>query len=310
MPLNPEFALKICPPSGLAIELSSSCNLKCVCCPVGQRKIPSGNMSFADFKTIVALLPKSVMRINFSHRGDPTMNPDFPEMVHYAHRRGFFTDIYTNGLLLDRYTDRLLESGLTTLRVDLDGAIQESYENYRIGSDFYRVKDNLKRLVQRRALDKSRYPQKIYIICVVSSLNEHEITAMQNMARELGVDGILFKTAITNYGTKYYNDEILQNGLLPKNKELRRPKRSKDFICPFLWRGSILYNGDVIMCTADFEGSYLIGNLLRENSFAKIFHGTIAQKIRIKILESRELCETCAVVDENHYLKKISVEFT
>jgi MoaA/NifB/PqqE/SkfB family radical SAM enzyme len=307
---NPELALKISPTRSVSIELASSCNIKCLCCPVGQGKIPKGVMTQQDFEKIVELIPKYVKQIDFSHRGDPTMNPGFPEMVNYAQKKGFVTDLYTNGLILDRYIERLVECGLTTLRVDLDGARKESYEKYRIGSNFQKVKDNVQKLVKARSRSKKKCPEKIYLISVVSSFNEDEIQEMQDMARALGVDGIMFKSAIINYGTKYYNDETVQNDMIPRNKKLWRPERKNGFTCPFLWRGSILYNGDFIMCTADFEGEYIVGNILRENSFKKVYFSHKAQKARERIMKRKGLCRSCAVVDENHYIKDISLQFT
>ena len=309
MRINPKLALRISPPRSLSIELTSSCNIKCLCCPVGQGKIPRAIMSPVDFERILELLPKHVKQIDFSHRGDPTMNPDFLEMVKRAHQRGFVTDLYTNGLILDKYKDRLVECGLTTLRVDLDGATKETYERYRIGSNFQRVTNNIRQLVKERSLAPKRFPKQIYLICVVSSFNEDEIPAMQDLARTLGVDGILFKSAIINYGTKYYNDKAVQNDMTPRNKRLWRAERKNGFTCPFLWRGTILYNGDFIMCTADFEGEYLIGNILHANSFERIYYSREAQAARRKIINRKGLCSTCAVVDENHYLKDISLKF-
>jgi len=310
MRFNPKLALTICPPSALSIELSSRCNIQCLCCSVGQGKIPKGDMSVSNFKRIVNLLPKNIKQLSFSHRGDPTMNVNTPEMIQYAYSKKLVTDLYTNGLLLNNYIEKFINCGLTTIRIDLDGSSKESYESYRVGSNFDRVKKNIRELVTARNSMKKRYPENIYIICVVSSLNEHEISEMQDMAEKLNVDGILFKTAITNYGGKYYNDSDIQNNLVPKNIAFQRQKRKhQGFTCPFLWRGTILHNGDFIMCTADFEGEYRIGNILEENSFEKIYYGRKAHNTRFKILQGDGLCRTCSVVDENHYIKEICRKF-
>lgn len=266
-------------------------------------------MSPETFRRILSLLPKHVKQLDFSHRGDPTMNPDFPDMVATAHEQGFVTDLYTNGYALDKYVDRLVETGLDILRVDLDGASKKSYERYRIGSDFERVRDNVRQLVAARRNSKGKSPKKIYLVCVVSSYNEDEIPAMQEMAKTLGVDGMLFKSAIMNYGAKYYRDQEVQDRMLPRNKSLWRAKRSDGFVCPFLWRGAILYNGDFIMCAADFEAAYLVGNILAENSYEKVFFGPKARAARREMLERKGLCRNCAVVGEDHYLRGISLEF-
>lgn len=306
----PDLALRINPIATVSIEASSACNIHCLCCPIGNNVIEGHNMLLDDFAKILDLLPSHIKGLDFSHRGDPTMNPDFPKMVNLAYKRGLRTDVYTNGLILDKYVPDLVESGLSTIRIDLDGATEKSYLSYRIGSNFEKVKSNIRFLVDSRSKSKGKFPKKIIMICVVSSFNEHEIPEIQNMAESLGVDELLFKTAIINYGTKFYHDIPSQQQIAPRNKAYHRAKRSKDFICPFLRRGAILYNGDLLICCPDFEGEYLLGNILKENSFEKVFYSKKASLFRKQILkQAGSLCKTCAVIGENHYMKSISREF-
>ena len=272
MRVSPDLAFRLYPNKTVSIEASSACNINCLCCPVGNKVIEGRNMSLDDFTRILDLLPPHIERLSFSHRGDPTMNPCFPEMVNIAYKKGLQTDVYTNGLLLDKYIPKLVESGLTIIRIDLDGASEQVYLRYRIGSNFEKVKENIRLLVEARASSKGNFPEKIFIVCVVTAFNEHEIAEIQTMAESLGVDGILFKTAIINYGTKFYYDiPSKQKEIVPTNLAYRRGKRPKRFICPFLWRGAILYNGDVLICCSDFEGKYNLGNILKEIASRRSF---------------------------------------
>ena len=310
MRVNSGAAYLLKPPGSVSIELTSICNIRCVCCPVGQGKIKRGMMSEEIFRHILDLLPNSIRHIDFTHRGDPSCHRDFPKFVRIAHETGRSTQAFSNGLILDRHVDGLVESGLSRLLVDVDGACRESYLNYRVGSDFERVMSNVHKLTEARRRSKGKYPTKIYTLCVVTAMNEDEVPAMQEMARELGVDGALFKTAILNYGTKYYRDKGEQDRLAPKNLEYVRPPRSDDSICPFLWRGTILYNGDFLTCTADFEGIQKFGNILEENSYEKVFYGKRARAIRKQVVDhSGPLCSTCAVIAENHFIPSACVEF-
>jgi radical SAM protein with 4Fe4S-binding SPASM domain len=294
----------------VSIELTSACNIKCFCCPVGNGVVEPRHMSMGDFKAIVDLLPKEVRQLDFSHRGDPTMNPNLVSMIEYASSRGLKTDMYTNGMLLDRYAHELVRSGLTRIRIDLDGASQESYGQFRIGGDFERVRSNVELLVEEREKAGSDSSLRIILICVVTVFNEHEIPAIREMAEALGVDRLLFKAAAINYGTKYYRDEDEQKGIAPKNPEFRRAGRKEDFVCPFLRRGAILHNGDLLVCTCDFEGKLCLGNILEEGSFEKVFFSSQAEKVRRSILDETEpLCQSCPVSGENHYLEEISCKF-
>jgi len=307
----PDWALRLKPSLSISIEASCACNIRCLCCPIGNKHVEGHNMEMEDFEKILDLLPPYLRRLDFSHRGDPTMNPRFVDMVRLAHQKGFHTDIYTNGLILDQYIPDLVESGLDIIRIDCDGATEQSYLNYRIGSDYEKVKSNIRSLVESRAHSQGKFPKRIYMICVVSAFNENEIPQIQDLAKQLGVDKLLFKSAIINYGTKYYHDEAKQDSIAPQNPEFRRGQRPEEFICPFLRRGAILYNGDLQICTADFEGKYILGNILKENSFEKVYFSRKANAIRKKIVnQTGEICKTCCVVGEGHYIESISRDFS
>ena len=268
-------------------------------------------MSIDILSKILNLLPPQIAYLDFSHRGDPTMNPNFPEMVRLARQRGFAVDAYTNGLILDKFIPDLVESGLNVLRIDLDGGTEKSYLQYRQGGDYQRVKDNIRKLVAARARSVNGSPKRIIILCVVTAFNEHEIPRIQKLARELGVDELLFKTAIVKYGAKYYNSAQAQDRIVPQNNAYRRPPRPKNFICPNLWRGSIFYNGDLDICCADFEGTLVMGNILEKNSFNKVYFSRRATKIRKAVLrQAGSICQTCAIVDKSHYIASIGKKFS
>ena len=188
----PNFAVLLAKDTSMIIEVTSRCNLKCLCCPVGNGKIESENMSLEYFKQIVDMLPKRVKNLTYSHRGDPTMNPELSKMIRYAYDNGIRSDVFTNGLILDQHIDELVHSGIYQIRIDLDGANEDSYMAYRKGSDFHRVKENIRKLVEARECSSTGFPKIIGLLCVVTSFNEHEIEDIQNQAKDLGVDRVYF----------------------------------------------------------------------------------------------------------------------
>ena len=96
----------------ITMEVSSGCNLRCAFCPVGNQKVPPALMKLEDHNKIIDLLPRSIKELRYAYRGDPTLNKYFVKMIKYASDRGFKTMISTNGMLIDRYVDQLVESGL------------------------------------------------------------------------------------------------------------------------------------------------------------------------------------------------------
>ena len=119
-------------------------------------------------------------------QGEPYLNPRFFEMIAYAQQKKLYTITSTNGHFLDSDNARkTVESGLDRLLISIDGATQETYESYRKGGNLSRVLEGTRNLVfWKRKLGSTR-PYIVFQFLVVKP-NEHEITAVQNLAKELG----------------------------------------------------------------------------------------------------------------------------
>lgn len=279
---------------GLTLEVSSACNLRCPFCPVGNRKITPIFMDIESHHRIVDLLPKTIKIIRYSYRGDATLNKDFVKMIHYAHLKGFKTDLSTNGMLIDRYIEELIDSGLDRIMFAIDGASQDVQSKYRIGSDLEKIKDNIRKLVDARKNSKNKFPKEIVIQAVVNKYNEHQISDLTKMAKDLAVDKIIFKTLAASFASEFLKSEDVQKDFLPINKKYQR--KQDVLICHFLWETVILANGDVSVCCSDYYGKYIVGNILKENSFEKIVYGRRYNVLRKKILKKQlSICKDCPI---------------
>lgn len=282
----------------LTLEISSACNLKCVFCPVGNQKITPILMNLKDHHKIIDLLPKSIKVVRYSYRGDATLNKDFVKMIHYAYLKGFKTDLSTNGMLIDKYIEELVNSGLDRIIFAIDGATQESQSKYRIGSDLEKIKTNIKKLVEARENSKKKFPRQIIIQSIINKYNEFQVSDFIEMAKNLGVDEIKFKTLAVSLASTFLKGKDIHEAFLPKNKEYLR-KGQNILICPFLWETVILANGDVSICCSDYYGKYIVGNVLKEDNFEKIVYGKIYNALRKKILKKKlSICKTCPITGE------------
>lgn len=225
-------------------------------------------------------------------------------MIEYAHNKGFYTLISTNGCLIHQYLPELLQCGLDRIDIAIDGATQKTQSKYRIGSNLDVIKNNIRRLVILRPLNSKL---KIVIQTVVSSNNENQIKLIQDMAKNLGVDEIKFKSLATNLGGSYISSKNEQMTLLPKNNEYHR-KGTKNLICAFLWESVILWNGDVSICCTDYHGDYVAGNLLR-SSFNEVMYNDAYLIYRKNIVKKGlALCYNCPITGD-FWLDKISIKF-
>jgi len=269
-----------------------------------KRKV--GFMPLEDFKTIIDENKQLFRNIDLHFQGEPLLHPKIMEMVKYATEKGIKTLVSTNCTFLDKYIDEILDSGLTDIIVCLDGASKASHEEYRVGSDFEQVKENIRKLCQakrKRNLDKPR----VILQFIVMKTNEHEIGDIIELGRELGVNDVDLKTAfLSDWGD---SERIIQaaKDFLPNNKRYNRfvwregkPKiRSKRRICGWIRRSAILWNGDVILCCYDYNGELVVGNIFRDGGFQNIWKSERYKKFRKKVVRREfDLCKNCDMTTE------------
>lgn len=73
-------------PISIAIEPTTSCNLRCPECPSGLRQFtrPTGMLEPTFFKETIDAVYKELIYLTFYFQGEPYLNPHFLDMVKYA----------------------------------------------------------------------------------------------------------------------------------------------------------------------------------------------------------------------------------
>jgi radical SAM protein with 4Fe4S-binding SPASM domain len=210
---------------------------------------------------------------------------------------------------------KIVESRLDYLKIGLDGAFKNTYEQIRRGGNYNLLISNIKCLVKQKNLSKSTYLLS-NVQVVVTNKNEGEINQIKELSRKLGVDRISIKTMGYNiHDTQGYLK------LCPKNHRYRRyhfqngklsHKRDGNLWCNLPWTSTLIdVNGDVIPCVRYRESysdnNFSIGNVFKD-SFAHIWNSKKYQKIRKKILDNKNnlpICSKCAGGFINDYVEVI-----
>src|SRR5437764_9788573 len=118
-------------PISISFEPTTSCNLRCPECPSGLRAFtrPTGMLQKDFFRQTIDDIHKDILYLIFYFQGEPFLNPDFLEMVKYAHDKGIYTATSTNAhYLTDIKARRTIESGLDRLIISIDETTQEVYK--------------------------------------------------------------------------------------------------------------------------------------------------------------------------------------
>jgi radical SAM protein with 4Fe4S-binding SPASM domain len=290
-------------PLSVAIEPTTSCNLRCPECPSGLRAFtrPTGMLQKDFYRETIDQLYKDIFYIIFYFQGEPYLNPNFLEMVQYASKRGLYTATSTNAhYLSDENARKTVESGLDRLIISIDGTTQDVYEQYRVGGKLEKVLEGARNIVRWKKELKSKTPYVFFQFLVVKP-NEHQIEEVKKLAEEIGVDDIRYKTA------QVYDYENDPNQLIPTIQRFSRYRKNKEGQtvvknplqnhCWRLWHAPVItWDGLVVPCCFDKDALHQLGDL-KGRSFREIWQDDKYRQFRKELLGGRkniDICSNCS----------------
>lgn len=291
-------------PISISIEPTTSCNLRCPECPSGLRAFtrPTGMLQTNFFRETIDQLYKRLYYLVFYFQGEPYLNPEFLEMVKYAHDKNIYTATSTNAhYLTEANAKKTVESGLDRLIISIDGTTQDVYQQYRVGGKLEKVLQGARNIVAAKKEAGSKTPFIIFQFLVVKP-NEHQINEAKSLAKSIGVDDIWFKTAQVY---DYVNDP---NKLIPENEKYSRYKKNKqgeytqkNALLNHCWRAwhspVITWDGLIVPCCFDKDAQHRLGDL-KNKSFEEIWQSGSYQQFRGDVLKSRKNIDICANCSE------------
>lgn len=177
-------------PQIMMIEPTNLCNLRCPLCPTGNRGLQrrKGFMEMGLYRRILAETDGALERLRLYNFGEPFLHPHIFEMISLAQGAEVKTLVSTNGLVFAdaRQVDALIDSRLDRLRVSIDGASQQTHQQYRVGSQLETILQGVELLLQRQRLREKKRP-RVELQFIVMRHNEHELPEMRSLAKSLGV---------------------------------------------------------------------------------------------------------------------------
>ena len=130
--------------------------------------------------------------------------------------------------------------------------------------------------------------------------NEHQIDELKLLAKEIGVDEVILKTAQV-YDYKNGNE------LIPENEQYSRYRKNNDGTysikntlensCWKLWHSCVItWDGKVVPCCFDKDAQYQLGDL-QTHTFSQIWNNDLYKDFRIKLVKGRkeiDICTNCS----------------
>jgi len=125
-PLVEQFRFGLDAPICLTWELTYACNLSCVHCLSSSGRRDPGELTTAECKRVIDELDRmQVFYVNIGG-GEPTVRPDFWELVDYATAHHVGVKFSTNGLrITPEVATKLAGSDYIDVQISLDGATAE-----------------------------------------------------------------------------------------------------------------------------------------------------------------------------------------
>jgi radical SAM protein with 4Fe4S-binding SPASM domain len=281
------------------VEITSVCNLACSFCPPTERKAQF--VETADFRRILTQIKPFTDHIYLHVKGEPLLHPRLGQLLDISHELGFRANLTTNGTLIGKAGQVLLEKpALRQVNISL-----HSMEEHRDKTEEYQagyvrsVLSFAREAVQRRGAYISL---RLWNIAQATAAEEAEPQARRNrklleiMEQEFSLPYRIEEKVVPGSGIKLADRIYLNQDFQFDWPSLSAPEDDGVGFCHALrTHSAILADGTVVPCCLDGEGVIRLGNV-HTDDFGSIIQGERARRLydgfsRKTAVE--ELCRKC-----------------
>ncbi|MEP6961273.1 MAG: radical SAM protein [Acidobacteriota bacterium] len=247
------------------VETTAKCNIYCPMCPRETHPQPKEDMTDEIFERLVEGAASTGEHMMLIGLGEALLDRAIFDRIEHCEQHGISTLLSTNGTLLDEAAaNQLLNSHLEHITLSFDGASKETFEHYRKGARFEKVRDNFVRFCRMKHQRRSK--MQIVVQMVRMPGNAHEVDEFRRFWSAIeGVDQVRVKEDETN---------LLQ----PEAKAAEGGGRR----CHYLWRGAmyVKHDGRVFPCCQSYMLDGAPVGDLRDQPLEQIFNSDAMQDLR------------------------------
>jgi MoaA/NifB/PqqE/SkfB family radical SAM enzyme len=157
-------------PAEIYLEVSNVCDLRCVMCPrfsafnpdrkIGIREADPGFLGSNPATEALRPLLERALSVHVFGYGEPTIHPDFANLLTHVAQFDVLIDFFTNGMhLTEALARQVVELSVHRITLSFSGATRETYESVYQGGEFDQVLAGLVRLQEEKRKAGTRYPQ-------------------------------------------------------------------------------------------------------------------------------------------------------
>ncbi len=265
------------------VETTAKCNIYCPMCPRETYKQPKEDMPAAVYEQLLDETRDTAEHMMLIGLGEPLLDRAIFDRIQACDEHGISALISTNGTLLDEAASRqLLATPLEHITLSMDGHSAETYEFYRKGAKFDRVRQNFIRFCQLKQELGARVQVVVQLVAMRG--NAHEIPEFTRFWQQVpGVDLVRIKADETDL----------------MEPEAQHAPQDWTHPCHYLWRGPLYvkHNGNVYPCCQSYMlGGEPIGRV-GEQPLPAIFNSPEMQRMRRMHIAGRAseigICARC-----------------
>jgi len=173
----------------LRVDISNSCNLRCIMCHQPYLDKEVRMMSLETFKRITDGIIKRVNVLFLSWTTEPLLNKELPDIIRFAKKNGVpCISLVTNlTLLTDNLVAAFVDNGIDRLNVSIDAVDPKLYAVIRQKDCLSEVLENVKKIQAFKRKSRSRFPH-IALNMVLLKMNLPQLIPMIECARSLCIN--------------------------------------------------------------------------------------------------------------------------
>lgn len=288
-------------PKYIEIQTTSLCNANCTVCPyeAAEQKFGISRMSdtlLSDIISEIAEHRTSVYRVIPYLNNEPSLDPRLLEILRRLKKENLSVELSTNfsGFTPSKMEAIAAEDLVEDLRISFFGGSRESYQSIMKDLDFEKVTRKLNYFLSIPG--NAVLPKTVLILVLLPLMNIRE--EKQQLAALFPSLPIRFFGYLDRAGNNagFKNDLVLKPAGSSYRLDGCSLKRPDERCC-------ILANGDVIICSQDWNREVIIGNVGRQG-IAALWNSSEMAAIRNKVfgkstVDEDFICRRCKLA----YLK-------
>lgn len=284
-------------PKLLDVELTNTCNFKCLMCPVGthvQERKP-GFMAEDTFARVLAEASATGTPIRFILWGEPTLHKNWLDFMARTKDAGLLVHFNTNGSLLDEeQMQQVVELGIDSVKFSFQGIDTKSYREMRNAEYFETL---MAKVSQLHSLRGDRIAPYIHVSTTITYETAEQVKAFREQVEPITDQVTVGRTILSHFDLSKAKLDSAEKSTMEKLKESESLIKKHPNCCPEVYdKLSVHWDGLVSACCADFNNNMIVGDL-NENTLAEIWKTPKLQHYREELAKGRfekfSMCKTC-----------------